>query len=124
MEKILTYIAQETNGECFASFKYCYDDSSNPNVEYESDEDKYVNLKEFAENNHDAHDRDMRALAKDCSQGPALFKYFLDGSRRVYKVDDVQYDKKVYPIVSGQIASAAVHQTSAMIIDQNCLGIS
>ena len=106
MEKILTYIAQETNGECFASFKYCYDDSSNPNVEYESDEDKYVNLKEFAENNHDAHDRDMRALAKDCNQGPALFKYFLDGSRRVYKVDDVQYDKKVYPIVSGQIAVA------------------
>ena len=39
-------------------------------------------------------------------QGPPLFKYFLDGSRRVYKIDDIQYDKKVFPIVSGQISVA------------------
>lgn len=26
MGKLLDYIAKETQGECFASFKYCYDD--------------------------------------------------------------------------------------------------
>lgn len=25
MGKLLDYIAKETQGECFASFKYCYD---------------------------------------------------------------------------------------------------
>ena len=25
MGKLLDYIARETQGECFASFKYCYD---------------------------------------------------------------------------------------------------
>ena len=34
---------------------------------------------------------------------PPLFKYFLDGSRRTYKVDDVAYNNKIYPIVAGQI---------------------
>lgn len=48
----------------------------------------------------------MRHRTEICLQGPPLFKYFLDGSRRVYKVDDIQYDKKVFPIVSGQISVA------------------
>ena len=34
---------------------------------------------------------------------PPLFKYFLDGSRRTYKVDDVAYGNNIYPIVAGQI---------------------
>ena len=48
----------------------------------------------------------MRASA--CGRGIGennrpLFKYFLDGSRRIYKVDDIIYDKKVFPIIAGQI---------------------
>lgn len=36
MGRILDYIAHETNGKCFTSFKYCYDDSTAPNIEYGS----------------------------------------------------------------------------------------
>lgn len=32
-----------------------------------------------------------------------LLKYFLDGSRRVFKVDDIAYNKQVFPVVAGQI---------------------
>lgn len=106
MGKILDYIAKETQGKRFASFRYCYDDVSSPNIEYNPDEDYYINLKEYAENVHDSKLRDMTARAELCKQGPPLFKYFLDGSRRVYKVDDIQYDKKVFPVVSGQISVA------------------
>lgn len=107
MGRLLDYIAHETNGKCFTSFKYCYDDSIAPNIEYgSSQEDSYINMKEYAEKIHDPNARDMRALAHMAMQGPPLFKYFLDGSRRVYKVDDIQYDKKVYPIISGQISVA------------------
>lgn len=107
MGRILDYIAHETNGKCFTSFKYCYDDSTAPNIEYgSSHEDSYINMKEYAESIHDPNARDMRAIAHTAMQGPPLFKFFLDGSRRVYKVDDIQYDKKVFPIVSGQISVA------------------
>ena len=107
MGRILDYIANETNGKCFTSFKYCYDDSTAPNIEYgSSQEDSYINMKEYAESIHDPSVRDMRTIAHMAMQGSPLFKFFLDGSRRVYKVDDIQYDKKVFPIVSGQISVA------------------
>lgn len=104
MGKLLNYIAKETQGECFASFKYCYDDVLPPNIEYEAREDSYINMKEFAENIQDPKMRDMGPMAERMRQMPPLFKFFLDGSRRVYKVGDIQYDKKVFPIVCGQIS--------------------
>lgn len=106
MGKILHFIAKETQGECFTSFKYCYDSMAAPTIEYESGESSYINLKEYAEDEHNPKPRDMRNRAEICMHGAPLFKYFLDGSRRVYKVDDIQYDKKVFPIVSGQISVA------------------
>jgi hypothetical protein len=43
-------------------------------------------------------------LAKKINQeGKPLFKYFLDGSRRTYKVDDIAYNNRLYPVVAGQI---------------------
>ena len=106
MDKLLKYIAKETQGSCFTSFKYCYDTIATPTIEYGDTENGYINLKEYAEDVHDPQPRDMRQRATICLQGKPLFKYFLDGSRRVYKIDDIQYDKKVFPIVSGQISVA------------------
>ena len=107
MGRILDYIAHETNGKCFTSFKYCYDDSAAPNIEYgSSQEDSYINMKEYAESIHDPNVRDMRMIAQMAMQGPPLFKFFLCVNCIVFKVDDIQYDKKVFPIVSGQISVA------------------
>ena len=64
MGRILDYIAHETNGKCFTSFKYCYDDSAAPNIEYgSSQEDSYINMKEYAESIHDPNVRDMPCRA-------------------------------------------------------------
>lgn len=105
MGKILDYIANETHGECFTSFRYCYDNIANPSIEYEEkDTNNRVYLKEYAEDVHDPAPRNMKKKAELLLQGPPLFKYFLDGSRRIYKVDDIQYDRKVFPLVSGQIS--------------------
>lgn len=106
MAKILDYIAKETHGQCFASYKYCFDSMQMPHLLYDEQESTYHNLNKFAENVHDPNTRDMRSLAESCFKGEPLFRYFLDGSRKVYKVDDIQYDNKVYPVVSGQISVA------------------
>ena len=46
MGRILDYIAKETQGKCFASFKFCYDNSNQLNIEYEQNEDSYINMKD------------------------------------------------------------------------------
>lgn len=106
MGKILKYIEKETDGHAFTSFKRCYDSGDAPAIEYETQEESYINLKEYAEDVKNPAPRDLTRRAQLCMQGPPLFKYFLDGSRKVYKLDDIQYDKKVFPIVGGQIAVA------------------
>jgi hypothetical protein len=34
---------------------------------------------------------------------PSIFSFFLDGSRHTYKVDDMSFNKNVYPILAGQV---------------------
>jgi len=38
MDKMLKFIADETQGECFTSFKYCYNNIAAPTIEYEDGE--------------------------------------------------------------------------------------
>lgn len=106
MGKILDYIAKETHGRCFTSYKYCFDTVDTPHLLYEERSSNYTPLLEYAENDHSAQPRDLSSLAEKLMPNAPLFHYFLDGSRKVYKVDDIQYDNKVYPVVSGQISVA------------------
>lgn len=105
MGDIIKYIASETDGKPFGSFKYGYDNDPQMRIPYE-EQDLPITPKQYAESAKIPQTRDMTALAKQSSQYPPLFRYFLDGSRMVYKVDDIQYDKKVYPLVAGQISVA------------------
>lgn len=52
MGKLLKYIAEETQGACFTSFKYCYDTINAPAIKYGEAENEYTNLKEYAEDVH------------------------------------------------------------------------
>lgn len=45
MGKLLKYIAEETQGACFTSFKYCYDTITAPAIEYGEAEKEYINLR-------------------------------------------------------------------------------
>lgn len=106
MGKILDIVAKETQGKPFKSYKYCFDTVDMPHVLYEEQENSYIPLKDYAENVHDPNSRDMKPLSDSCMDNEPLFHFFLDGSRKVYKVDDIQYDNKVFPVVSGQISVA------------------
>lgn len=96
----LVLAREETRDACFTSFKYGYETINAPAIKYGEVENEYTNLKEYAEDVHNPKPRDMRQRAAICMQGAPLFKYFLDGSRRVYKVNDIQYDKNVFSISS------------------------
>lgn len=111
MDKILQYIAKETKGQCYTSFKYCHDTTDIPTLDYE-DKPK-VSLKEYGETDHNEKVRDISKKAKKIQSSTPLFKYFLDGSRRTYKIDDIEYQKKIFPIIGGQIGVACCVRESS-----------
>ena len=106
MEKLLEYIAKETRGKSFKSYKYCFDGIEVPSVIY--DDNDNITFKKFGETNSDYQkgsiNLEQRVKKFNEQQIPSLFKYFLDGTRRTYKVDDIAYpNNRIYPIVAGQI---------------------
>lgn len=107
MNSILEHIADRTHGKAYKSSRYCYEtDSSLQTVTYE--EQPYVlKRNHIAETDKDANKiKDVRERAAMVASGKPLFRYFLDGSRRVYKVDDIQYQNRLFPALGGQIGVA------------------
>lgn len=106
MNKILDFIAEETDGKNYQSYRYCFDSVDIPKLDYE---DKTgIKVKKRGETDKSLVDaKSIKDLAYKISKNQdPLFKYFLDGSRRTYKVNDIAYGKKLYPIIAGQIGVA------------------
>jgi len=106
MEKILDFIAKETDGKNYKSYKYCFESVEIPKLEYE--DKKGIQVKKKGETDKSLITaKSVKALADSIGKnGKPLFKFFLDGSRRTYKVDDIAYGKRLYPVIAGQIGVA------------------
>lgn len=106
MEKILDFIAKETDGKNYKSYKYCFEAVEIPKLDYE--DKKGIQVKKKGETDKSlTTTKSVKVLADRISKnGKPLFKYFLDGSRRTYKIDDIAYGKRLYPIIAGQIGVA------------------
>jgi len=105
MKKILDFIAEETDGKNYKSYKYCVENVQVPRIFY--DDKKGIKVKKKGETDKSlTKPKSVKELADRISTNPPLFRYFLDGSRRTYKVDDIAYDKRLYPIMAGQIGVA------------------
>lgn len=105
MDRILDIIASKTHGKSHKSYKLCHDTlSAVPQVVYEDDINR-ISLKEYAETAPSDTFVDLKKRSKDLFDKsiPPLFGFFLDGSRRTYKIDDIEYGKKIYPVIAGQI---------------------
>jgi hypothetical protein len=103
MSKIMEIIANETNGKSYRTYKYSYDSIGLPSIEYDEDTNRVMKWKDSAETIQYAQAVDIKPLADKIIASPPLIKYFLDGSRRVFKVDDISYNKQVFPVIAGQI---------------------
>lgn len=90
MPKIMEIIDKETKGKSYHTYKYSYDSIGLPAIDYDDDPKKPIDLKPLA-------DQLLQVGEKP------LLKYFLDGSRHVFKVDDIAYNKQFFPVVTGQI---------------------
>lgn len=109
MDKILDVVAKETNGKCYTSFRYCADDEIRvPTLDFDSREKEIsVVIKEYGETDTNLNtSKNLKHLAEKIIDHDPLFQFFLDGSRRTYKVDDIEINRNVYPVIAGQIGVA------------------
>lgn len=111
MNKILDFIAEETDGKNYKSYKYCFEATDVPQINYE--DKRGVKVKRRGETDKSlTGPKSLKSKAKWLSENSEpLFKYFLDGSRRTYKVDDIAYGKKLYPVIAGQIGVAVCYRS-------------
>lgn len=99
MSTVLDEIAKETNGKSFKTYKYGFDGIAVPRFDYD-DHRHRITWKQYGETEY--HDRPCPVNAQFLS-APSLFAYFLDGSRKTYKVDDMAFRNQVYPVIAGQV---------------------
>lgn len=102
MGKIMEILAKETKGKSYNSMKYSYDTLGNPAFAYD-ETDKVIQWKDKGETYAHKTYVPLKELADKIKDKEPLIKYFLDGSRHVYKVDDFAYGKRVYPVIAGQV---------------------
>lgn len=109
MDRILKFISNKTEAvRSYSSFKYCFESVEVPSLVYDDKQDIIFKQGEHGETDTGLNtSKSLEESAKKIiDQEAPLFKYFLDGSRRTYKIDDIAYDKRVYPIIAGQIGVA------------------
>ena len=105
MGRILDYLADETKGTCYQSYKYCFESIEVPSVVYDDKQNIIFSKDRSGETDKGLTiSKSLNDLAQKINgEGKPLFKYFLDGSRRTYKVDDIAYNNRLYPVIAGQI---------------------
>lgn len=105
MAKIMEIIAKETKGKSYHTYRYSFDSIGLPSIDYDDDPNKVMKWKDSGESEAPKRPVNLKPLAdqlRDVGEEP-LIKYFLDGSRHVFKVDDISYNKQVFPVVAGQV---------------------
>lgn len=94
-------IAQETNGKSYRTYKYTFE--GNDTLSFNYDDHQEITWDRYGETEPPNGSISMKEKADICKMGKPLFTYFLDGSRHTYKVDDIAYKNKIYPVIAGQI---------------------
>ncbi|MGV8148967.1 MAG: hypothetical protein ACLKAK_09990 [Alkaliphilus sp.] len=98
---IVDIIAKETCGKRYISHSYCHDLTKSAVIDY--DKDKEVVWKNYGETTKPKAPIPLKERADKLKGHNSIFTYFLDGTRHTYKVDDIAYEKNVFPILAGQI---------------------
>jgi hypothetical protein len=113
MNRIMKDIADLTKGRSFNSYKYSYDAVRTPAPDYDDTPDGYtINWEQQGETESLKEPIPLGDTARQLSYQMAVFgsepylKYFLDGSRHVYHVDDISYGSRVFPVIAGQVGVA------------------
>ena len=120
--KVMAMLADATGGKSYRAHKYGLDHSERPFIEY--GEDSIIWKKTAETNKSNRKYVPLEDLSKKLSlRDEQLLSYFLDGSRRVFKVDDIAYSQSggrsaIYPVIAGQIGVGCCRRENKRIIPE------
>lgn len=119
-KKIMDILADETGGKSYKAHKYGLDHDERPTIDYGEDS---IVWKKTAETEHIRQYVDLEKKSKQVAKtGDQLLTYFLDGSRRVFKVDDISYQQSgrnvIYPVIAGQIGVGCCKRVKKQMIPE------
>lgn len=117
-DRVMQALAEETGGKSYKAHKYGLDHADRPFIDYS--EDSIVWEKTAETVSHRSYVSLERKSIELSKRGEQLLTYFLDGSRRVYKVDDHSYTVSggrnvIYPIIAGQIGVGCCKRVDKII---------
>lgn len=121
-KRILDILTKATNGKSYKAHKYSLDNTERTSIEY-SEYEKQITWKKTAETQLNRKPVNIEILSKKIRSNKQIFNYFLDGSRRVFKVDENSYPdasgrSKIYPIIAGQIGVACCSRIERKMIPE------
>jgi len=120
-DKVMNILAEVTGGKSYKAHKYGLDHANRPSVDYGDSE---IVWKRRAETTPHKTYVDLSLISKNiASQDEQILSYFLDGSRRVFKVDDIAYAQSggrsvIYPVIAGQIGVGCCHRINKKVIPE------
>lgn len=118
-DKIMTLLAEVTGGKSYKAHKYGLDQAERPFIDYGEDS---IIWEKTAETYRHRKYVPLEKLSKTLSlRNEQLLTFFLDGSRRVFKVDDIAYLQSggrsvIYPVIAGQIGVGCCRRVDKRII--------
>lgn len=105
MGKILEFIEKDGDGKysCYKTKKFCLDGTDPDTLDYDDRPAQELKSGKFAETDLSRVETVNIGLKINRLASFPLFSYFLDGSRHVYKVDDIAIGNRIFPFLAGQI---------------------
>ncbi|MDR2641684.1 MAG: hypothetical protein LBC74_02700 [Planctomycetaceae bacterium] len=118
--KVRDLLTAETGGKSYKAHKYSLDATERSNFDYETEQIQWKKMAETAKHKKyvDLHS----AYKKFAHNYEQILTYFLDGSRRVFKVDDIAYSNGsrsvIYPIIAGQIGIGCCKRVNKKLVPE------
>ena len=117
--KLTEIIARETHGISYKTLKYSLDDS-----ESRDDSEPSAVWEKSAESSQQTEYINLQPLAKILATGGTQrLTYFLDGSRRIFNVDEIAYSlsggrRALYPILAGQVITGCCRRENLRLVPE------
>jgi hypothetical protein len=117
----MNILEEATSGKSYKAHKYELERPERPSVDYGNSEIVWKRRAETTQH------RTYVNLATECkrlaSRNDQILSYFLDGSRRVFKVDDISYAKAggrsvIYPVIAGQIGVGCCRRVDKRLVKE------
>lgn len=111
MGRIIPFIQESGEGRytCFKTQKVPLDTTVSDILTYDDKTVSHAKKSGFAETD-DRRIHTVRISDKFINSKLPIFSFFLDGSRHVYKIDDIAIGKKIFPFLAGQIIVGCCHR--------------